>query len=94
MHSLKLRRSGIACAIPRRAAPMGLKKVLFGLGYYKHVAPTELTETPTSFEHCGSVGAARGVEIRAFYAATSDVPEAAPLANDTPWEPGAIRWSA
>jgi hypothetical protein len=28
---------------------MGLKKVLFGLGYYKHVAPTELAATaPTT----------------------------------------------
>ena len=45
MHSLKLRRSGIACAILHRAAPMGLKKVLSGLGYYKHVAPTELPAT-------------------------------------------------
>ena len=28
------------------AAPMGLKTVLFGLVYYKHVAPTELAAWP------------------------------------------------
>ena len=27
---------------PHHAAPMGLKTVLFGRWYYKHVAPTEL----------------------------------------------------
>jgi hypothetical protein len=27
---------------PHRAAPMGLKTVLFGRWYYKHAAPTEL----------------------------------------------------
>ena len=40
--SLKLRRSGMVLAGPRHAAPMGLKTVLFGRWYYKHVAPTEL----------------------------------------------------
>jgi hypothetical protein len=30
------------CARRHHAAPMGLKTVLFGLVYYKHVAPMEL----------------------------------------------------
>ena len=30
------------CARCHHAAPMGLKTVLFGLVYYKHVAPMEL----------------------------------------------------
>jgi hypothetical protein len=32
----------MAPAEPHHAAPMGLKTVLFGRWYYKHVAPTEL----------------------------------------------------
>lgn len=41
-HSCKLRRSGMACVRPHHAAPTGLKPVVFGLGYSKHVARTEL----------------------------------------------------
>jgi len=40
--SLKLRRSGMTSARPEHAAPMGLERVLLGVAYYKHVAPTEL----------------------------------------------------
>jgi len=32
----------MALAEPHHAAPMGLKTILFGRWYYKHVAPTEL----------------------------------------------------
>ena len=46
--SLKLRRSGMVFAGPHHAASMGLKTVLFGRWYYKHVAPTELAaQLPT-----------------------------------------------
>jgi hypothetical protein len=35
-------------AIPHHAAPLGLETVLCGLGYYKHVAPTELPATAST----------------------------------------------
>jgi hypothetical protein len=38
---LKLRRSGMVCT-QQHAAPMGLKRVLFGFACYRHVAPPEL----------------------------------------------------
>ena len=41
-----IRSSSVGAALdlagPHHAAPMGLKTVLFGRWYYKHVAPTEL----------------------------------------------------
>jgi hypothetical protein len=32
----------MACARNHHAAPMGLETIVIGLGYYNHVAPTEL----------------------------------------------------
>jgi hypothetical protein len=38
----------MARARPEHAAPMGLERVLFGVAYYRHVAPTELAAGRTT----------------------------------------------
>ena len=55
--SFKLHRSGMDCARRHHAAPMGLKTVLFGLVYYKHVAPMELAVAAQRREDRGTLNA-------------------------------------
>ena len=45
------------CARCHHAAPMGLKTVLFGLVYYKHVAPMELAVAAQRREDRGTLNA-------------------------------------
>jgi hypothetical protein len=48
----QLRMSDMTRASRRHAAPMGLESFLFGIVYYKHVAPTELA-APAQPLFCG-----------------------------------------